>query len=137
MCASSDLGPLLSKANIDELIPVPLHNVKKRERGFNQSEVIAKEISKIFNIPTNTSLLKRSKWTIYQTKLNTQERKTNIENAFILKEKLTNTRFAIVDDVLTTGATTNECARILKNGGAKFVGAISLATPKIRLENPD
>ena len=85
MCSSTELAPLLSKVNIDELIPVPLHHVKKRERGFNQSEVIAKEISKIFKIPINTSLLKRTRWTTSQTKLNTQERNTNIENAFILK----------------------------------------------------
>jgi len=131
------LYPLLATYHIEALIPVPLHHVKRRERGYNQSDIIAFGFSQFLKIPVDTKTLKRSKWTNSQTKLNTHERNENIKHAFQLKGELPFKRVAIIDDVLTTGSTTSECARILKQGGAEFVGAISLATPKMRLENQD
>lgn len=131
------LIPLVENMGIEVLIPVPLYSVKKRERGYNQSEIIANCMSEFLKIPINTCMIKRVRWTTSQTKLNLQERNNNIRHAFKAIGKTPIKRIAVIDDVLTTGSTTNECARILKQNGAEVVGVISLTTPKMRVENPD
>lgn len=116
---------------IDAIIPVPLNKQKFRERGYNQAEIIAQEISSILNIPTESNLIQRIKYTQTQTKLNAEQRKENVENAFVvvLPEKIKNKNFLIIDDVITTGATIQEIAKILKNSGAKktFIASAGLA----------
>ncbi|MBL1212101.1 MAG: ComF family protein [Ignavibacteriae bacterium] len=113
----------------DLILPVPLHTLKKAERGFNQSYFIAKGISKQLGVKTKPGVIKRIKFTETQTHLNSLERKANIRNAFKLKKQklIKNKSIILIDDVVTTGATINECARILKEGGALKVFALSAA----------
>jgi ComF family protein len=120
----------------DIIIPVPLHMRRLRWRGFNQSELLAEEISRNltpgFLIPILKNILLRRRFTIPQMKIkNYQERKNNLENAFIINsqlysnETLENKSILLIDDVATTGSTINECAKILKENGAKKVfGAV-------------
>ncbi len=115
----------------DALLPVPLHKIRLRERGYNQSELIAKGISKITGIKVINDMLIRKKNTQTQTKLNFEQRLENVKDAFVLNEKYKNfvvgKRFAIVDDVITTGSTLNECAKELVRSGASQVLALSVA----------
>ncbi|MCX7875960.1 MAG: ComF family protein [Melioribacteraceae bacterium] len=127
----SNLYDEIKKWNINLIIPVPLHSLKKAQRGFNQSYFIAKSLSKKINIPINTKIIKRKKYTETQTKMNLLERKENVRNAFIVKSKskVIDKKIILIDDVITTGATINECAKVLKENGAKKVYAISVAIP--------
>lgn len=115
--------------NIDCLIPIPLHNLKKIERGYNQSYYISKGVKKIFKVPINEKLIRRIKYTQSQTLLNLKEREENMKNAFIVKKniKIAGKNFLLVDDVITTGATISECGKVLKNAGANKVYATSIA----------
>ena len=111
------------------LIPVPLHIKRLRERGFNQSLLLAKELGKKYKLPVNFSLLKRCKFTLTQTGLNKSEREKNIKGAFAVadKKKIAGENIILIDDVYTTGATINECAQILLKAGAQKVAALTLA----------
>lgn len=107
---------------------VPLYPHKYRLRGFNQSELLARASAMALDIPY-CNLLSKIKDTKSQTELSLQERKTNIHNAFIVYERtaVKNKNILIVDDVFTSGATLQECARILKQHGAHKVGAVVFA----------
>lgn len=111
------------------MIPVPLHIKRLRQRGFNQALILARAIGKKWQIPVNFSLLKRHKFTETQTGMNKTERKQNIKGAFEVraKENITGKNIIIVDDVYTTGATVNECAKTLLNAGAQKVIVLTLA----------
>ncbi len=116
---------------LDAIIPVPLNKQKFRERGYNQAEVIAGGISTVLNAPVETSVVQRIKYTQTQTKLNAEQRKENVEDAFSIAHsgKAKNKKFLIVDDVITTGATIQELSKILKhNGAAKtYIASAGLA----------
>ena len=120
----------LSKLNIDALIPVPLHSVKFRERGFNQADSIAEELSLLLKVPVKYKTIKRCRWTVSQTSLDIETRRNNMDDAFIIKKKLDYSRILLIDDVLTTGATSNSCAKILKENGADWVGVMTIGTPR-------
>lgn len=107
----------------DALLPVPLHPVKQRERGFNQAERLARRLGAGVNVPVNTRLLKRVLPTPSQTRLSRTERADNMRRAFALRtdDKLNGQRFVLIDDVFTTGATTSACAKLLFQAGAKEV----------------
>ncbi|MBI4810491.1 MAG: ComF family protein [Ignavibacteriales bacterium] len=130
-----DIGRKISVNNLfagaDYLIPVPLHKLKQRERGYNQSEFICKGISKITDIPINTTVVNRTKYTQSQTQLNLVERKENVGDAFKINEKVRHLvqgkTFLIVDDVITTGATINSCAKELLAAGASSILVASAA----------
>ena len=111
------------------IIPVPLHIKRLRERGFNQSLILARALAKKWQIPVNFSLLKRHKSTLTQTGLHKTERKQNIKGAFEVsdKNKIANKNVILVDDVYTTGATINECAKTLIKAGAQKVTVLTLA----------
>lgn len=111
------------------LVPVPLHIKKLRERGFNQSLLLAKKIGEKYKLPVNFSLLKRCKFTLTQTGLNKAEREKNIKGAFEIadKKKVAGKDIILIDDVYTTGATINECARVLLKAGAQKVAVLTLA----------
>lgn len=112
------------------IIPVPLHKKRLRWRGFNQSELLAKEIGKYFEIPVKTNVLVRSKYTMPQTlQTDKDERLKNLKGAFECKNPdiLQNKHVILVDDVVTTGSTFKECARTLLANGAKKVSAIAVA----------
>lgn len=114
----------------DFLVPVPLHKAKLRERGFNQAESIARGISDVTGWQV-CDALKRKRYTRTQTKLNTEERKKNMEDAFDIPDRkrdvLKGRRCVIVDDVITTGATILACAAAIRESEAVSVIACSAA----------
>ncbi len=114
---------------IDGLLPVPLHKLRMRDRGYNQSEIIAEPISKATGIPMFSKSIKRVRNTSSQTKLNAKERENNIAGAFMVSERLTGKKLAIIDDVITTGATTKELASAIKQAGGEVVCAMCVARP--------
>ena len=113
-------GPALSSGNWNMIVPVPLHPLKRREREFNQAERVAKRLSEATRIPLNAKLLRRVEFTQTQTLLTRQQRAVNVRNAFAVRDgsRLHGERIVLVDDVLTTGATTSACARTLQTAGA-------------------
>lgn len=115
--------------NIKLIIPIPLHHLKKAERGFNQSFYIAKGLSKNLKIPVAHRIIKRKKYTLSQTSMNLIEREQNIAGAFYAKKNkiLPGKNILIIDDVITTGATVSECGKTLLNAGAEKVYAASIA----------
>ena len=113
----------------DLLVPVPLHHVKKADRGYNQSFYIAKGISSVCRIPVSQSIVKRNRYTPSQTQLNKSERIENMLGAFQVKkpQQVKDKSIIIIDDVITTGSTISECGKVFTNAGAKNVYALSLA----------
>ena len=110
--------------NIDVIVPIPISRKRRRERGYNQTELLAKEIGKLTRIPVETKGLIRIKETRAQKVLNVRERRKNLKDAFrwtgdgnMLDER----NILLVDDIYTTGSTIDEAARILKKSGAKNV----------------
>ena len=119
----------LDITQFDIIVPIPLHPTRLRERGYNQSLLLAHEISEHFNINLNINTLIRTRNTKNQTLLSKKERWTNIAEAFTIKnpKNIYNKSVLLIDDLLTTGATSSEAAKELKNVGAKTVGVFALA----------
>jgi ComF family protein len=125
------------KMSMDLIVPVPLHVKKMRMRGFNPSFLLVKDwvcIAEFLHvelpdIPIDITVLERRRWTEPQTGLGRKERLANIKNAFHIRNgsKITGKRILLVDDVYTTGATVNECAKVLLKGGAGHVDVLTLA----------
>jgi ComF family protein len=118
-----DLKELVLETPFDMVIPVPLHPKKFRERGYNQVTTFGKAVAQGLNIDYDGTVLYRKKYSKTQSKKNLAGRSDNIENIFdvIAAEENQNKHFLIVDDVLTTGATLEACARaLLKIPGAKI-----------------
>ena len=115
-----EAAPVLRGQGWDFIVPVPLHSLKEREREFNQAEILARHLSAAANIPLNTKLLRRVTSTMTQTRLTKQQRAANMRGAFAIRPgvKLNGERVVLVDDVFTTGATTNACAQVLRAAGA-------------------
>lgn len=111
----------------DYLVPVPLHTRRLRERGFNQSVLIARILQKRLGIPVLTAHCVRTRNTVSQSKLALKERRHNMRHAFSLRKPLPSGHVAIIDDVVTTGNTVNEVARTLRRGGAQLIEVWSLA----------
>lgn len=113
------------------LAPVPLHKKRLRWRGFNQAELLAEKIASQIGWEMQTILLARQRYTKPQAKLKKEEREKNLIGAFgtqaTIDERESETVVILVDDVLTTGTTMNECAKILKQNGAKTVWGLALA----------
>ena len=117
--------------NFDFIISVPLHKIKLRKRGYNQSELLAKYIENQFNICC-IDALKRVSDTQKQSSLSRHARQKNLQNAFVIKNNkiiklIEGKTVLIVDDIFTTGATVNECSRVLKLNGAGKVYALTIA----------
>jgi len=108
------------------VIPVPLHKSRKNERGYNQSALIAKSVSKLLKIPFSNSLLRRVRNTPSQRGLNPGARIKNVKAAFRVRGKIP-ANVLLIDDVATTGATVNECASTLKSSGAVRITALTFA----------
>lgn len=111
------------------IVPVPLHPVKKAERGYNQSYYIAKGFSRVTGIPLRDDVLKRTRFTDSQTALTVPERRANMKGAFGLRKRadVTGKVIIVLDDVITSGSTVNECGRVLLNKGALKIYAVSAA----------
>jgi len=102
------------------IVPVPLHPLKLREREFNQAALLAAHLARATKIPLNEKILRRVNPTATQTLLTRDQRAANMKNAFTVRKgtRLAGKRIVLVDDVLTTGATTNACAQALQVAGA-------------------
>ncbi len=118
----------ISAERFDVIAPVPLHPARQRERGFNQASLLAELLSKQVSVPWKL-LLERHRYTTTQTALDRAERIENLRNAFRLRKNIDvrRLRILLIDDVLTTGATLSECARVLKDAGATSVYAVTAA----------
>ena len=131
------LGSLLAKRvegepgipHITAVVPVPLHPLRNRERGYNQSAYIARGISDVTGIPVLENVLVRNRNTPTQTSLSPDARMSNVEGVFEAGrvEAVRDATVSLVDDIFTTGATMNSCARVLLQAGAKRVFALTIA----------
>ena len=119
-CADQ-LRPLLLGSPFDRIIPLPLHADRLRERGFNQSGEIAKALATLLAVPVDLASLIRTRATTPQADLPHKERQRNVRGAFECRSDLSGQHILLIDDVLTTAATANECARTLKLHGAATV----------------
>ena len=113
----------------DLILPVPLHPKRLRRRGFNQALVLGRKLFPESKKRIDPYILERHQWTSVQTGLNGLERRRNVKNAFRIKnpEKIKNKKILLVDDVFTTGATVNECSRILLKNKAADVEIFTFA----------
>jgi ComF family protein len=116
-----ELGATGSPAGVDLLIPVPLHSLRLRERGYNQSMEIARSVGALRGVPVSAGLCERVRDTSAQLGLPWKERRDNVRGAFSCTAALDGKRVAVVDDVMTTGATLGEVAATLKKFGATRV----------------
>ena len=113
----------------DTIIPVPISRKRMKERGYNQSLLIAKKLSKEVKIPLQANCLLKTRNIIEQSKLNKEQRKQNIQNVYELKngEILNKKRILLIDDIYTTGSTVNECAKILQQARPEKIDVLVLA----------
>jgi ComF family protein len=111
------------------VIPVPLAESRLRERGFNQSEALARALSARWQVPAWPDALERARATETQTRLTPEERLANVSGAFrvsdAVRRRLANQHVVLVDDVVTTAATLNACAAALVSGGARIVSYVT------------
>jgi ComF family protein len=123
------LGQFLQKIKPEVILPVPLHIKRLRQRGYNQSLLIAKDLAIRLGIRCEPQVLRKVKFTPPQVGLSAAERKRNVRGSFTVenKEKIKDKCVLLIDDVFTTGSTVNECARVLIQAGAKAVFVITLA----------
>ncbi|MGA9725539.1 MAG: ComF family protein [Candidatus Binatus sp.] len=119
----------LSASDYDVVIPVPLHWRRLWWRGFNQAALLAAEVARRLDLPLDTTAMARRRFTTPQTSRHHDERIKNVRRAFAVthSERVQNRRVLIVDDVMTTGATVDECARVLLAAGATSVDVFTLA----------
>ena len=113
----------------DTIMAVPISKKRNKERGYNQSGLIAKEIAKSLGIEYNCQSLLKTKNIIEQSKLNKEERQKNIQGVYELQksEMLKNKNILLIDDIYTTGSTVNECSKMLKQAQPKKIGVLTLA----------
>ena len=119
----------LNECPVELILPVPLHPKRLRWRGFNQSVLLARQVSRAYGIPVDPFVVRRNKETPPQTQLTEEERRKNVRGVFSLnpQKRIEGKRVLLVDDVYTSGATVNECSRVLKKGGAQEVYVVTLA----------
>lgn len=120
-------GEWIRRKGIEGIVPIPLHRARKRQRGYNQVELLAKEIGRQMGLPVYTDLLKRVRKTKAQKNLNDTERKNNLKKAFKTQgNKVQLKHILLVDDIYTTGSTINEAAAELQKTGIERVYYISV-----------
>lgn len=128
------LGKMLAEAyqryslEADVIIPVPLHPIRLKERGYNQSELLAGQLALLLNLPIDNTCLQRIRWTQPQVGLDIEERQKNVFSAFACQDKALRHQSALlIDDVWTTGSTLDACATALKESGVISVWGLTLA----------
>ena len=137
-----DLAPILAQLladywkkiqwEADVVIPIPLSEKRRMQRGYNQSELIAKDFGITVGIPCDTRALMKQQDTPHQVGLSAEERQANLKGAFAAEPKLVRgKRILLLDDVMTTGSTFSECSDVLLKTGAKSVYCLSVATTPI------
>lgn len=121
----------------DIIIPIPISSNRKRERGYNQSELLARKISRMASIPIEMQVLKKVKHNQPQSSLNRQQRKQNVKNVYKVQNelKIQNKKILLFDDIYTTGSTANECARMLKMNGSSTVGILTIAIDQLATQS--
>ena len=126
--AESLLDPRIQKHPFDFYVPVPLHPTRRREREFNQASVLTNLLAKRTGKPA-LDCLNRIRYTPTQTRFDRNERMENLRNAFKLGKNrdVQKTHILLIDDVLTTGSTVNECSRVLKEAGAASIRVMTVA----------
>lgn len=119
----------LDIAQFDIIVPIPLYPTRLRERGYNQSRLLARHLAQSYHIPLSEKQLIRARNTVHQTGLSEKDRWTNIRGAFRIDSSNTfsGKNILIIDDLLTTGATVSQAAAELKKAGAETVGVLTLA----------
>jgi ComF family protein len=130
--AFSDRIPLRVLGDIDGMVPIPLHKKREKARGYNQSFMFSQGVATVHHsIPVLPPVIKRVRNTVTQTSLNRDRRSANMEGAFALTPELVNCvkgkRVLLIDDVVTTGVTTKEAAKVLRAGGCVGVKVLSIA----------
>lgn len=121
-------GGLIRRWAVDEIIPVPLHPSRLRKRGFNQAEILARELGERCDIPVRTDVLCRIRKTSPQKLLGRQERLRNLKGAFGVSADWTPCKHVLlIDDIYTTGATLERAARVLKKAGAQKVFFLTIS----------
>ena len=113
----------------DTIMPVPISKKRNKERGYNQSLIISKEISKIIGLSHISNALIKNKNIVQQSKLNKEDRIKNVQGVYDLKNKqrLTKRKILLVDDIYTTGSTVNECCKILRKANLEKIGVFTIA----------
>jgi ComF family protein len=119
--------PELAPAEV--ILPVPLHFLRRQWRGYNQSALLATFFGKSVGLPVVEGVLSRRRWGRSQTRLSREERKKNVEKAFVVRrpEGVKGRRVLLIDDVCTTGATLDACAQVVRAAGARWVAAFTVA----------
>ncbi len=125
--ASLALPEALRGARVDAIVPIPLAPARERDRGYNQSRLLAAKLSPRLGAPLDDRLLIRQRDTLPQARLPRAQRLTNVRGAFRATRTVGGARILLVDDVATTGATVDAAARALKRRGAAWVGALVMA----------
>lgn len=122
-------APALNGLHFDALLPVPMHPVRRRQRGYNQSERLARVLGLELTLPLLTTTLLRPRPSRPQVGLTGEARRTNLRGAFAVRqpETVIGETLLLIDDVMTTGSSLHECALVLKAAGAKAVYALTLA----------
>lgn len=125
------LGDLIAKESLpkyDLILPVPIHRAKFRERGYNQSDTIAKGVGEALGVDYDLNFAMRSKYTISQTLMSSEQRKHNVRNVFAIQKgkSAEGKTMLLVDDVLTTGSTLNSLADMLMHAGANQIDVATL-----------
>lgn len=123
------LYPDLILSTYDLFMPVPLHPKRLRERGFNQAVVLGDQLSRRYRVPLDSLNLRRNRTTESQIHLDFKERRRNVKGAFEVRdeEKVKGKSILLIDDVYTSGATVNECTKVLRKVGAERVDVLTLA----------
>lgn len=116
-------------SHINKIVPIPLHKGRQRERGYNQSEFIARGLSSVTGIPIHTNSVIRTRHTRSQTTLTPEKRLVNVRDVFLVpnNQELNGCVVGLVDDVFTTGATLDSCSRVLLESGVSEVYALTIA----------
>ena len=125
------LGAFIARAiprehRFDIIVPMPLHWRKRWERGYNQSELLAKEVARRWGLPVK-KIVRRIKATAPQAGLTNSKRRLNVQGAFAASGNVKGLRILLIDDVLTTGTTASACAKVLKRAGASHVAVAAVA----------
>ncbi|MDE6388197.1 MAG: double zinc ribbon domain-containing protein [Lachnospiraceae bacterium] len=130
-CMAEQLGRWIAVHRPDALVPVPIHDSKRRVRGYNQAEALARELGEIMNIPVETKLVKRVRKTVPMKDLSVSERQNNLKRAFkICRNDVKLDTIIIIDDIYTTGSTIDAMCYELRKVGVKKIYFAALAIGK-------
>lgn len=124
---SRQMADSLMSADFDCIVPVPLHRIRQRERGYNQSALLAQGVSTLTGIPVREDLLTRVRYTKAQTSIAREQREQNVQGAFLASDVCRGLRILLLDDVRTGGSTGRACAAALREKGVQNVSLLTAA----------